>query len=164
MNRARVVARVLVLPAARSSTAGPICSVSWSMRPPLWHESDTMVKLAPSGTRSTTCRKSTSVMRLKSQGTMASSWPSSRWCGLTGGTSVPWPLKWKKSTSPGFARATMLASARLMLAPVGSTAAPRSSSVSTVTSAGAKPKRVRRRWRMARTSLMQPRSSWRVPA
>ena len=43
------------------SEEGPICSFSWSMRPPLWQESDRIVKLAPFGMRSTTCRKSISV-------------------------------------------------------------------------------------------------------
>ena len=106
-------------------------------------------------------------MRLKSQGTMASSsrspWPLPV---TTGGTSVPWPLKWKKSTSPGAARATMSDSARLTPAPVGIVPPPLSSwsSVSTVTLAGAKPKRSRRTARMAWTSLMQPCSSYSVPA
>jgi len=41
---------------------GPICSFSFSIRPPLWHESDTIVKLAPFGTRLTICRKSSSTI------------------------------------------------------------------------------------------------------
>uniref|UniRef100_A0A0E0F2D4 Uncharacterized protein n=1 Tax=Oryza meridionalis TaxID=40149 RepID=A0A0E0F2D4_9ORYZ len=57
----------------------------------------------------------------------------------------------------------MSASARLMLAPVGSTGEPRPS-VSTATSAGAKPKRATRASRMAATSLMQPCSSLGMPA
>ena len=68
-----------------------LASFSWSMRPPLWHESETMVKVAPCGTRSTSCRKSTSVVRLKSQGTMASSSWRASWPWRCG-TSVPWPL------------------------------------------------------------------------
>lgn len=40
---------------------GPICSFSLSIRPPLWHESERIVKLAPFGNRFTKCRKSTSV-------------------------------------------------------------------------------------------------------
>lgn len=39
---------------------GPICSFSLSMSPPLWHESDRIVRLAPFGTRFTSCLKSKS--------------------------------------------------------------------------------------------------------
>lgn len=42
---------------------GPICSFSLSMRPPLWQESERMVKVAPFGTRFTSCLKSTPAKR-----------------------------------------------------------------------------------------------------
>lgn len=39
---------------------GPICSFSLSISPPLWQESERMVKVAPFGTRFTMFRKSRS--------------------------------------------------------------------------------------------------------
>lgn len=50
-----VVVRVLVV-----VDEGPICSFSLSMRPPLWQESEKIVKIAPRGMRFTSCLKSTS--------------------------------------------------------------------------------------------------------
>lgn len=55
-----VVVVVVVVAAVELREEGPICSFSLSMRPPLWHESDRIVKLAPIGMRSTSCRKSIS--------------------------------------------------------------------------------------------------------